>query len=175
MFRKQRQRIASLVNGAQTDPVTNSTASGAGPADQATAGGRQSDPRSSGGNARAASPRQVETVLHEDAVVRGRFDAIGPIVLHGRVEGNVRSGHSVSVSATGFVVGEVEGPAVRIAGKVHGNLRAKQGVDLESGAKVVGDVFTRSLRIQEGAILNGMSYMGESWVEELEERGTKDR
>jgi cytoskeletal protein CcmA (bactofilin family) len=104
-----------------------------------------------------------------DTEVRGDLDVPGDLIVFGRLQGSVRVGGTFTLAPQALVEGDTECQQARISGRIKGNLKARDGVDLMQGAKLVGDVYTRSLRIEEGAILQGMSYMGDSYVEDDED------
>ncbi|MEZ4654751.1 MAG: polymer-forming cytoskeletal protein [Candidatus Eisenbacteria bacterium] len=111
-------------------------------------------------------PGRAATIVNANTQIRGDLDVQGDLIVHGRVEGTIRVHGMFTLGAEAMVVGNTECQNARISGRIKGNLKAREGVDLLQGSKLAGDVYTRSLRIEEGAILQGMSYMGESYVED---------
>ncbi len=112
-----------------------------------------------------------------DTEINGRID--GDITVEGRlflgasalISGNVRAG---SCRVEGLVDGRVEcsdeldlgqngrlnadviaGKRIRVAGQVYGNVTTPGAVLLGQTCKVEGDLRTRSLMMEEGAMLNG--------------------
>jgi cytoskeletal protein CcmA (bactofilin family) len=121
------------------------------------------------GQSKTEPPRGA-TIVAANTLIRGDLEIAGDLVVYGRLEGTIRVEGTFTLGAQGAVIGDTDCQAALITGRIKGNLKARDGVDLFQGAKLVGDVYTRSLRIEEGAILQGMSYMGDSYVEDdLEE------
>lgn len=115
-------------------------------------------------------PSRGATIVAANTVIRGNLEVAGDLVVYGRLEGTTRVEGTFTVGADATVVGDTDCQTAHVSGRIKGNLKAREGVDLIQGAKVMGDIYTRSLRIEEGAILQGMSYMGDSYLQdELEE------
>lgn len=110
------------------------------------------------------------TIVAANTVIRGDMEVTGDLVVYGRLEGTIRVQGTFTVAEQASIMGDTDCQTAHISGRIKGNLKAREGVDLIQGAKVVGDIYTRSLRIEEGAILQGMSYMGDSYLQpDLEE------
>src|SRR5690606_27736137 len=106
------------------------------------------------------------TIVAANTVICGNLEVAGDLVVCRRLEGSIRVEGSFTVGEAGNNWGDTECRTAHVSGRIKGNLKAREGVDLIQGAKVTGDIYTRSLRIEEGAILQGMSYMGESYLQD---------
>jgi cytoskeletal protein CcmA (bactofilin family) len=107
---------------------------------------------------------QTVTVIAHDAVVRGRIEGAGEIIVHGSFEGEIISSASLMVAPTGVVYATIRCDRVYINGYVRGTLHSG-AVHLDSQARFVGDVHTPSLRISEGAVFHASCSMPDDVVE----------
>ncbi len=103
---------------------------------------------------------QAGTRIHADMEIEGSLIFLGTLVGDLRVSGDLVVGRDATIE------GNVDAQVARVEGKVKGDLKTKESVDLLPGSHLHGDVYTRCLRIEEGAILRGTSYMGDSWVDD---------
>ena len=99
--------------------------------------------------------RHVETMIGEDAVVRGDIILKGGAIISGKVYGNVRTNGSVRTTKTGYIKGDVTASDAFVGGVVEGNLTTSGKVVLGSRSDVKGDIVYRQLVIEEGAHFEG--------------------
>jgi len=104
------------------------------------------------------------TVIARDAVVKGKIEEAGEIVVHGTFEGEITSSESLTVAPTGVVNATVTSDQIYINGRVRGTLHSET-VHLDSQARFMGDVHTPSLEVTEGAIFQGSCFMPDRIVE----------
>jgi cytoskeletal protein CcmA (bactofilin family) len=97
--------------------------------------------------------------IAEDVVWKGNIDHPGSIIIHGRFEGNIHSGKTVTLMRTGSVIGEVFADRVLSQGQIEGNVKANNRVWLGPRAHVLGDIVTPSIIMDEGAQLEGQCVM----------------
>ena len=103
------------------------------------------------------------TVIARDAVVKGKIEEAGEIVVHGTFEGEISSSESLTVAPTGVVNATVTSDQIYINGHVRGTLHSET-VHLDSQARLMGDVHTPSLEITQGAIFQGSCFMPDHLV-----------
>jgi cytoskeletal protein CcmA (bactofilin family) len=77
------------------------------------------------------------------------------ILIHGRLEGNIKVNRKVTVAASGEVKGDIHGRSVVVGGRVQGQVRADERVELLASASVQGNVTAPKVVIAEGAQLQG--------------------
>ncbi|MGH9366391.1 MAG: bactofilin family protein [Thermoanaerobaculia bacterium] len=77
------------------------------------------------------------------------------ILINGRLEGNVRINHGVTVGPNGDVIGELHAKSVVVAGRVEGKILAQERAELLPSAAVKGSVQAPKVVIAEGARLEG--------------------
>lgn len=95
------------------------------------------------------------TVIGKSIIVRGRLSTEEDLVVHGRIDAEVRSTRAVRVEVSGVVNANMDVHSAAIDGILVGNVRANEVVELLPNARVVGDVTTPRLIVHEGARLRG--------------------
>jgi len=97
---------------------------------------------------------KVPTIIAADLSIQGDLATDGEIHLDGKVEGDVAC-HALTIGHGASVAGEVTADTVRVFGEVRGRIRARN-VELASKAEVHGDILHRTLRIETGAVIDGL-------------------
>jgi len=95
-----------------------------------------------------------KSVIGSDFTIEGLVNSAGEVELSGSIKGpvNVRN---LKVLEKGSVIGEVSVESAEIDGFVDGKISA-QTVIIGSTGEVAGDIeFSESIRVEEGASLNG--------------------
>ena len=115
--------------------------------------------------------REGMTLISEDAFFHGTLAAKGSLRVEGVFEGDISDAVDVEVGPRGRILGNVAAESVTVAGEVVGNLVAARAVELLSTARVAGDVRTPKLRIDEGAVFDGVCAMGEGADKPRRRRG----
>ncbi len=77
------------------------------------------------------------------------------IIVHGRLEGNVRVSSRVTVAPSGELKGDVHARSVVVGGRVQGQILAEERAELLASASVQGNVNAPKVVIAEGAQLQG--------------------
>ena len=89
-------------------------------------------------------------------VIKGEVIAQEDLVISGRVEGSISvEGHALTVNAGAHLVADVDARAIDVRGDVSGVLCAAELISLSPSARVVGEVSAPSLRMEDGAMLQG--------------------
>lgn len=102
-----------------------------------------------------------ETILNEGAEFRGHVSVKGPILIHGRLEGDARCEDRIVVGRTGQVRGDLAARVVTVAGRVHGAVEASELVELRETGHLTGEIHAPRLVVQEGAVYDGTVQMGQ--------------
>ncbi|MDE5777103.1 MAG: polymer-forming cytoskeletal protein [Lachnospiraceae bacterium] len=72
-----------------------------------------------------------------------------------KVEGSIKSYGSVKVGVGSMVIGSVGGESAVIAGAVNGDIDVKGPVIVDSTAVIMGNIKSRSVQINNGAVIEG--------------------
>lgn len=87
--------------------------------------------------------------------VKGNITA-GELYANGaRIEGDVKSYGSVKVGVGSMIIGGIEGESAVIAGAVNGEIDVKGPVIVDSTAVIMGNIKSRSVQINNGAVIEG--------------------
>ncbi len=85
----------------------------------------------------------------------GRLEFDRTVRIDGTFEGEIETGDELVVGAGGRVEARIRAGTLSVAGTVVGDVEVAHRLVLESTAVLRGDVDTASLRIEEGAVLEG--------------------
>ncbi|MFL5478329.1 MAG: polymer-forming cytoskeletal protein [Gemmatimonadaceae bacterium] len=89
-------------------------------------------------------------------VIKGQVSAQEDLSISGRVEGSISvEGHALTVNPGAHLAADVEARAIDVQGSVSGVLCASELISLGTSAQVTGEVSAPSLRIVEGAVVQG--------------------
>ncbi len=95
------------------------------------------------------------TIISEDAVFHGMLAVKGSLRVDGSVDGDISDAVSVSVGKAGRVKGNISAETLSVAGEVEGDVLASRSIEILAEGRVRGDIRTASLKIEEGAFLDG--------------------
>jgi cytoskeletal protein CcmA (bactofilin family) len=95
------------------------------------------------------------TFIASGARISGPIDAVGNVIVAGRVDGKLRAGGLATVLPGGAVTDELRGYRVRIEGAVIGNVFAADRIEVHPGARVVGDLRAPVVELYPGASVEG--------------------
>lgn len=118
----------------------------------------------------ATSPKLTTTSalnsLVAGTVIIGDLSSKTDIRIDGKLEGNLRSEARVVVGENALIVGNIYCRSITIAGKIEGSIKAQEQLHIQKSGTVVGDITTGKLIIEDGALFNGASVMGQTnWNE----------
>lgn len=104
--------------------------------------------------------------------VIGDVDVLGKLSVKGTVKGNsraaevfaenaciigdIRADGAVKIGPSSVVIGDIYGKSAVIAGAVQGDLDVKGPLVLDSSAIIMGNIRSKSLQINNGAVIEGM-------------------
>ena len=94
--------------------------------------------------------------------LEGLIETNGSLRIDGKIKGTVKSNDSVTIGSGGEVLGDVFARNVILGGKVEGNVVVEEKLILESTSILIGNIRAAKLIIDEGALFNGKSEMGDS-------------
>lgn len=96
------------------------------------------------------------SLLGTTIVVKGEVTTNSELHLDGRVDGPIwGEGHTITVSETAVVIGDVVGHDITVAGVVDGTLLAADVVDIRSTGQVSGRVVAARIILADGGLFNG--------------------
>jgi len=105
---------------------------------------------------------QVTALLDHGAAFDGRLTFEGTVRIGGQFKGEIFTNDTLVVNPGAFVEAQIEADTVIISGIVKGNIFARRRVLMHPPAVFQGTVTTPSLRIDEGVVFEGASYMPKS-------------
>lgn len=105
------------------------------------------------------SSSQVTTILDQGTYFEGRLTFEGTVRLGGYYKGEIFTHDTLIINPGAQVEAQIEADYVIISGTVHGNIFARKKVIMHPTAIFRGTVTTPSLRIDDGVVFEGASYM----------------
>ena len=113
-----------------------------------------------------AAPAKPQTVIAEDVVMVGNFDTREPMVLLGKLKGNIHSTDSLSITKTGSLIGEAAVSALSSDGRIEGSILCSNTAEFGSMAKMRGNLSTAALKTADGSSFEGKLTMITKQAEE---------
>lgn len=110
----------------------------------------------------AVLPSQVTALLDQGASFDGRLTFEGTVRIGGHFRGEIFTNDTLVINPGAKVEAQIEAENVIISGFVKGNIFARRRVIMHPPAVFQGTVTTPSLRIDEGVVFEGASYMPKS-------------
>lgn len=89
--------------------------------------------------------------------IKGSLTFSQELLLEGRVEGDVSSTASFTISEKAFVKGTINTRSVVVCGHVEGNITVQERCQVKSTATILGNITAATLSIEAGAIFCGHS------------------
>lgn len=112
----------------------------------------------------------LSSIIGSDASLEGALNLEGSLRIDGTFSGRLKCGGGVSVGKHGHVTGDIDAEEVILGGQVKGTILARRRIVFEGSSSFEGELATGALLINEGAVFNGISSMGEEAVEKLRAR-----
>lgn len=106
------------------------------------------------------------TVVGANVKLIGTLQDANDVTVHGRIEGEVISNQSISITETAYVKGPISGELITIAGKVRGSITATGKLEILPTGKIFGSITSKDISIKSGAIFVGKCTMPEGEKEE---------
>ncbi|PWU22598.1 MAG: hypothetical protein C5B49_00370 [Bdellovibrio sp.] len=102
---------------------------------------------------------QISAVLEKGSRFEGKLSFEGTVKIGGEFRGEIFTRDYVVILAGARVEANIEANIIITCGRVEGNLFARQRVIMHPPAVFKGTVTSPSLRIDEGVVFEGASYM----------------
>ncbi|HEX6940117.1 MAG TPA: polymer-forming cytoskeletal protein [Longimicrobiales bacterium] len=99
-------------------------------------------------------------VVAEEFQLGGQLLLTRPAIVHGRMDGVVRSTSSIVVGPTAVVSAEIHARSVTVRGAVAGTITAEEWIRIEAGGRVTADLAAPTIMIEAGAEFEGRCRMG---------------
>jgi len=104
---------------------------------------------------------ELSTILGQDATLTGNLEVHHSVRIDGNMKGDLRSTEVVTIGPSGVVDGNISAQDLVIGGRVRGAVVCQGKVTLEESSQLNGNLRTQRLVVEEGAVFNGMSEMGD--------------
>lgn len=104
-------------------------------------------------------PGQVTALIDQGAQFEGRLTFEGTVRIGGEFKGEIFTNDTLVIDPGAKVEAQIESDTVIISGYVKGNIFARRRVVMHPPATFKGTVTSPSLRIDEGVVFEGASYM----------------
>lgn len=101
----------------------------------------------------------VTAILDAGASFEGKLTFEGTVQIGGSFKGEIFTNDIIVINEGAFVDAQIEADTIIINGRVEGNLFARRKVIMHPPAIFKGTVTTPSLKIEEGVVFEGASYM----------------
>jgi cytoskeletal protein CcmA (bactofilin family) len=101
----------------------------------------------------------VTAILDSGAAFEGKLTFEGTVQIGGEFRGEIFTKDTLIINRSAFVSAQIEADTVVISGRVEGNIFARRRVIMNPPAVFKGTVTTPSLKIDEGVVFEGASYM----------------
>jgi cytoskeletal protein CcmA (bactofilin family) len=104
----------------------------------------------------------VTAILDYGASFEGKLTFEGTVQIGGEFKGEIFTKDTLIINKGSLVSAQIEADTIIISGHVEGNLFARKRITMHPPAIFRGTVTTPSLRIDEGVVFEGASYMPKS-------------
>ncbi len=104
---------------------------------------------------------EIKGLFEKGVKFEGRLSFEGTLRIGGDFKGEIFTTDTLIINPGAIIDAQIEADTVVISGDVTGHVFAKKRVVLHPPAKFKGSVTTPSLKIEEGVIFEGATYMQE--------------
>ena len=101
----------------------------------------------------------VTAILDKGAKFEGKLTFEGTVQIGGEFQGEIFTNDTLIVNEGALVQAQIEAEVIIISGQVEGNMFARRRVIMHPPAIFKGTVTTPSLKIDDGVVFVGASYM----------------
>lgn len=99
-------------------------------------------------------------VLAQGIEIVGTIRFENDLIIDGKVEGEIHSqGGKVTIGENATITGDIHAGEVKMFGKVEGAIHSER-CELKANSRLNGDITTKSLKMDEGALLSGKMQTG---------------
>ena len=104
-------------------------------------------------------PGQVTALLDQGACFEGRLSFEGTVRIGGEFKGEIFTNDTLVVNPGARIEAQIEADTVIVSGFIDGHVLARKRIIMHPPAVFKGTVTSPSLRIDEGVVFQGASYM----------------
>ncbi len=105
---------------------------------------------------------QITAILDKGTSFEGQLSFEGTVRIAGNFKGEIFTKDTLIIDVGANVDAQIEADCVIISGNVQGNIFARKSVLMYPPAAFKGTVTTSSLKIEEGVVFEGASFMPKS-------------
>ncbi|MDP0490841.1 MAG: polymer-forming cytoskeletal protein [Verrucomicrobiota bacterium JB023] len=99
-------------------------------------------------------------VLAQGIEITGSIKFSNDMIIDGKVDGKIESDSGkVTIGENAQIIGDVKAGEVKMYGKVEGTIDSAR-CELKTKSELKGDIKTKSLSMEEGAVLSGQTQIG---------------
>lgn len=106
-----------------------------------------------------STAQHVTALIDQGASFEGQLTFEGTVRIAGKFKGEIFTKDTLVIDAGAEVEAQVEADVVIISGHLKGNIFARRRVQMFPPAVFKGTVTTPSLKIEEGVVFEGATYM----------------
>jgi len=99
-------------------------------------------------------------LIGKGTVVNGEIHSESSIRIDGKLKGKLKCKSTVTIGQSGEIEGDMEANNANVSGKIKGSVVVKQKLVLESTSSLLGELKASKLIVDEGAVFDGTSHMG---------------
>jgi len=110
---------------------------------------------------------RVDTIIGEGTRIVGTVTCKTLLRVDGIIEGTVSAEGKAVISEKGLVKGDIHAENLTVGGELTGNAYIRGKAEILATGRLNGDIVTRTLIMDENAILEGKCSMSQSSVEKL--------
>ena len=107
-------------------------------------------------------PGQLTALLDRGASFEGKLTFEGTVRIGGNFKGEIFTQDTLVINAGALVEAQIEADVIIVSGHLIGNVFARRRIIMHPPAVFRGTVTSPSLRIDEGVVFEGASYMPKS-------------
>ena len=96
------------------------------------------------------------SVIMESMIINGNIATEGALDIRGSIVGEIRSNGAIKVGQSSVIIGDIYATSAVIAGAIKGDIDVKGPVILDASAIVMGNIKSKSVQINNGAVIEGM-------------------
>ncbi len=96
-----------------------------------------------------------KTVLAQGVLFEGSFKSDEPMLIHGEVQGDIKSTSSITLSEQAKYSGVLSSDSMFVAGVADGTFTCKETVEIAESGKIKGDLVASRFIMSEEAVFEG--------------------
>lgn len=98
---------------------------------------------------------ESESYIGKSVTIKGNISSEGPVVMDGKITGNIKSSGTVTIGNTGKSSGALEAEHVKVYGTAKGSIVTRKKLIIHNTARFDGTITSANVVIEEGGLFNG--------------------